>query len=247
LKAICSDNETEFRNTSFDQFYLKHGVDQQFSTPPIPQQNGVMEQKNHILVKMARTMLDEHRTPTRFWANAISIACYISNRICRCKPSISHLSPFDCKCFVLKHGSLDKFESCSSNGILLGYTPHGRCYRGFNFETNTVVESYDVTFDETAPCPHDVFECTSDKEMEETLFIDEELHGFDGDEDESLHPSTSSPELVPASTVEAEASQATTSTTVAVEASLVEGEIISQQGALSHVQKAHPRQQIIGN
>jgi hypothetical protein len=32
-----------------------------------------------------------------------------------------------------------------------------------------------------------------------------------------------------------------------VEASRVEGEIISEQGAPSHVQKAHPPQQIIGN
>jgi uncharacterized protein YcgI (DUF1989 family) len=45
----------------------------------------------------------------------------------------------------------------------------------FNLETNTVVESCDVTFDETAPCPHDVFECTCDKEIEESIFVDEEL------------------------------------------------------------------------
>jgi hypothetical protein len=32
-----------------------------------------------------------------------------------------------------------------------------------------------------------------------------------------------------------------------VEASWVEGEIISDQGAPSHIQKAHPPQQIIGN
>jgi hypothetical protein len=30
---------------------------------------------------MARTMLDEHGTPRRFWADAISTACYVSNRI----------------------------------------------------------------------------------------------------------------------------------------------------------------------
>jgi hypothetical protein len=28
LKAICSDNETEFSNASLDQFCLEHGVDQ---------------------------------------------------------------------------------------------------------------------------------------------------------------------------------------------------------------------------
>jgi transposase InsO family protein len=79
LKVIHSDNGTQFRNASFDEFCLEHGIDQQFSAPHIPQQNGVMEQKNHTLVEMARMMLDEHRTPRRFWDDATSIACYISN------------------------------------------------------------------------------------------------------------------------------------------------------------------------
>jgi hypothetical protein len=98
-------------------------------------------------------MLDENRTPRRFWADAISTACYISNRIFlhsilnltpfelrfRHKSSVPHLKPFVCKCFVLKHDNLDKFESRSSGGILLGYTPHGRSYRVFNLETNTLL------------------------------------------------------------------------------------------------------------
>jgi hypothetical protein len=123
-----------------------------------------VEQKNCTLVEMARTMLDEHRTPRCFWANAISTACYISNRIflcsililtpfelrCRRKPPVSHLRPFGCKCFILKRGNLNKFESRSSDGILLGYTPHGKSYRVFNLQTKTVVESCDVTFDKTA-------------------------------------------------------------------------------------------------
>jgi hypothetical protein len=139
-----------------------------------------MKRKNRTLVEMAKPMLDEHRTPRRFWANAISTACYISNRIFLrlilhltpfelrfgLKPSVSHFRPFECKCFVLKHRNLDKFESCSFDDILLGYTPHGRSYRVYNFKTNTVVESCDVIFDETTPCPHGVFECAGDKEME---------------------------------------------------------------------------------
>jgi hypothetical protein len=60
------------------------------------------------------------------------------------KSSISHLMPFGCKCFVLKCDNLNKVESHSSYGILLGYTPHGRHYRVFNLKTNTVVESCDV-------------------------------------------------------------------------------------------------------
>jgi hypothetical protein len=73
----------------------------------------------------------------------------------------------------LKCGNLDKFESCSFDGILIGYTPHGRSYRVFNLDTNTVVEPYDVIFDEIVPCPRDIFECAGDNKMDESIFIDE--------------------------------------------------------------------------
>jgi transposase InsO family protein len=93
LKAIHSDKGTEFRNASFDEFCLEHGIDQQFSTPRVGQQNRVMERKNCTLVEMARTMLNEHGTPMHFWADAISTACYVSNRIFL--RSILLLTPFE--------------------------------------------------------------------------------------------------------------------------------------------------------
>jgi hypothetical protein len=86
-----------------------------------------------------------------------------------------------------------------------------------------------VTFDKTAPCPRCVLECAVDKEMEESIFVDEGLQGVDSDEDESLVPSISSPEPVLASTLEAEAPQATTSSAAAVEASWVEEDIFSER------------------
>jgi hypothetical protein len=92
-----------------------------------------------------------------------------------CKSFISYLRLFGCKCFILKRGNLDKFEPRSSDSILRGYTPHGRSYRVFNLETNTIVESYDVTFNKIALYPRDVLECADDKEMEASIFVDEEL------------------------------------------------------------------------
>jgi hypothetical protein len=83
------------------------------------------------------------------------------------QPFVSHLRPFGCKCFILKCGNLDKFESSSSDGIFLGYTSHGKSYRVLNLETNTVAESCDVTFDGSTTCSHDVFESAGDKEMDE--------------------------------------------------------------------------------
>jgi hypothetical protein len=85
---------------------------------------------------MARTMLNEHRTTRHFCVDAIRSACYISNRISMRsilhltpfelrfgrKPSVSHFRPFGCKCYILKYGNLDKFESRFFDDILLGYT-----------------------------------------------------------------------------------------------------------------------------
>jgi hypothetical protein len=87
---------------------------------------------------------------------------------------------------------------------LLGYIPHNRSYRVFNIETNTVVESCNVTFDKIAPCSRDVFECAGDKEMKKSIFVYEKLYDFDGEEDEPLPHSTSSPKLVTAFILEAE-------------------------------------------
>jgi hypothetical protein len=136
----------------------------------------------------------------------------------------------------LKCGNLDKFEYRSLDEIFLGYTLHGRLYIVLNLETNIVVESYDVTFDETAPCTRDVFESAGDNETEESIFVDEELQGLEGDEDEHIVPtSTSSPEPVPASTLEAEAPQAATSSSVGVQAPGIQGEINFENGAPFHI------------
>ena len=80
---------------------------------------------------------------------------------------------FGCKCFILKKGNLDKFESRSSDGIFLGYALHSRAYRVLNLETNQIVETCDVTFDETIPCSSAVFECVGDDEIGQSIFEEE--------------------------------------------------------------------------
>jgi hypothetical protein len=79
MSMICSDNSTKFKNTYFEIFCASLGLENQFSS--MPQQNGIVEHKNRTLAEMAKMMLDEHRTPRRFWAKAINIACHVSNHI----------------------------------------------------------------------------------------------------------------------------------------------------------------------
>jgi transposase InsO family protein len=81
MRAIHSDNGTEFKNTHFKTFCASLSLDHQFFSPYVPQQNGVVECKNQTFVEMARMMLDEHRTPRRYWAEAINTMCHVSNRI----------------------------------------------------------------------------------------------------------------------------------------------------------------------
>ena len=57
------------------------GITHEFSAPYTPQQNGIMERKNRTLIEMARTMLDEYKTPRKFWPEAIDTACHVINRV----------------------------------------------------------------------------------------------------------------------------------------------------------------------
>jgi hypothetical protein len=142
-------------------------------------------------------MLDEHRTPRRLWAEAVNTECYVSNRIYlivhkkkTCyelmhgrTPKVSHFHFFGCKFFILKKGKkLDKFEARTVDGIFFGYASHSRAYRVLNLETNQIVETCEVTFDETQPRSQLVFECAGDDELGEEIFQEEEHeHGEDED------------------------------------------------------------------
>jgi IS30 family transposase len=135
IRAICSDNGLEFKNSHFETFCHDFGLEHQFSSPYTPPQNGLVEKKNRYLCEMARMMLDEHKTLRRFWAEAVNTVCYVSNRIYlrvhkkrTCyelmhdrTPKVIHFHVFGCKCFILKKGKkLDKFEASSVDSIFFG-------------------------------------------------------------------------------------------------------------------------------
>jgi hypothetical protein len=101
---------------------------------------------------------------------------------------VSHFHVFGCKCFILKKGKkLDKFEVRSVDGIFFGYASHSRAYRVLNLETNQIVETCEVTFDETQPCSQLVFECAGDDELGKEIFQEEE-HEHGDDEDGGVVP-----------------------------------------------------------
>jgi hypothetical protein len=162
IKKIRSDNGMEFKNSQIKGFF-EQGIKHEFSFPYTPQQNGIMDRKNRTLLDMARTMLDEYKTPDRFWAEAINTACYSINllylhRILKRtsyelltgkKPNVSYFRVFGSKCFILIKGARNsKFAPKAVEGFLLGYDSNTRAYRVFNKSTGLVEVSCDIVFDE---------------------------------------------------------------------------------------------------
>jgi transposase InsO family protein len=167
IASIRSDHGGEFQNEAFENFCNENGIEHTFSSPRTPQQNGVVERKNRSLEELARTMLNETNLPKYFWADAVSTACYVMNRVLirpilkqtpyeiynGRKPDISHFHVFGCKCFVLNNGkdNLGKFDAKADEGIFLGYSSSSKAFRIYNKRTMTIEESVHVTFDETNP------------------------------------------------------------------------------------------------
>ena len=136
-------------------FRSKKGIKREFSIARTPQQNGVAERKNRTLIEAARTMLADSQLPIQFWAEAVSTACYVLNRVSvtkpqmktpyeflmRKKPNIRFIKPFGCPLTILNTiDSLGKFDSKSEEGYLLGYCTNSKGFRVYNRVTKKVQE-----------------------------------------------------------------------------------------------------------
>ena len=80
VQTVRTDNGTEFKNKVMHTFYTNLGITQTFSAARTPEQNGLVERKNHTLVEAARSMLATYNLPQSLWAEAVSTACHTQNR-----------------------------------------------------------------------------------------------------------------------------------------------------------------------
>ncbi|GJT05916.1 putative ribonuclease H-like domain-containing protein [Tanacetum coccineum] len=161
VKIIRSDNGTEFKNRDMLEFCGNKGIKQEYSNARTPQQNGVAERINRTLIEAARTMLADSLLPTTFWAEAVSTACYIFNRVRVTKPQnktpyellfghkpiISYIRPFGCHVTILDTLSvLGKFDEKCDEGFLVGYSLNSKAFRVYNLVTKKVEVNLHVKF-----------------------------------------------------------------------------------------------------
>nr|GEW24807.1 retrovirus-related Pol polyprotein from transposon TNT 1-94 [Tanacetum cinerariifolium] len=142
------------------------GIKREYSNAKTQQQNRVDETKNMTLIEAARTMLAYLFLPTKFWAEAVNIACYVLNRVLVTKPQIkthyelltgkqpiiSYLRPFGCHVTILNTiDQLGKFNGKSDSGFLVRYSLNSKVFRVYNLETKRVKENLHVNFLENRP------------------------------------------------------------------------------------------------
>ncbi|KAK1616553.1 hypothetical protein QYE76_022070 [Lolium multiflorum] len=163
ILAIRSDNGSEFKNYTLNDFLSDEEIRHQYSAAYTPQQNGVVDRKNRTLMDMARSMMAEYKSRYNFGAEAISTACHSSNWlylrkglnktpyeiITGNKPNISYFKVFGCKCFYkIKGVRLSKFSPKALEGIFVGYGAEYHTYRVFDISSKIIIESCSVKFEE---------------------------------------------------------------------------------------------------
>jgi hypothetical protein len=140
---------------------------------------------------------------------------------------------------------LDKFEARSVDGIFFGYASHSRAYRVRNLETNQIVETCEVTFDETQPRSQLIFKCVGDDELGEEIFQEEEHEHGDDEEGGVVPPAKHVPTT--STMIEDGPSPTPTMTNPVQGEAAVEGGGSIKARTSRQVQVDHPASRIIGD
>lgn len=159
LKILRTDNGKEYMNSEFDSYLKKCGIKRESSVCYSPSQNGVAERMNRTIVEMCRCMLTTGKMPEASWAEAVSTAAYIRNRVASSsvsttpfevlygkKPTLTHMRTYGCKAVVLSHGQRRKFNQRGELMRFVGYSTTQKGYRLINTQTGVLAISRSVRF-----------------------------------------------------------------------------------------------------
>lgn len=163
IKTLRTDRGGEFTSREFNDFCNENGIKRHLTAPYTPQQNGVVERRNRILMEMTRSILKAMKVPNYLWGEAVRHSTYIINRIPtralenmtpyeslrEKKPSLDHIRIFGCLAYTkIEATHLRKLDDRSQTLVHLGIEPGSKAYRLYYPTTRKVVVSRDVVFDE---------------------------------------------------------------------------------------------------
>ena len=128
-----------------------------------PQQNGVVERNNRMIMGATWAMLHDQGLPIHLWVEACNIAVYVQNRcphrvlgmktpeeeFSGKKPDISHLNIFGSPVYIhVTKDARKKLESNAEVGIFLGYTETPHNYRVYFPDSRKIVVRWNIKFHE---------------------------------------------------------------------------------------------------
>ena len=161
--TLRSDGGDEYDNKAFDEFCFALGLKRERTSPYSPHQNGVAHCRWQTVGNMARCLWKQANSPNSFWARAVDVAFYLTNRCLSCslppkktpfelfhgrKPDLSNLKVFGCSAFQFIHVGVKKLNSKAVKEIFVGYgRTHDSCYL-YNPVTGKISHSRNVSFNE---------------------------------------------------------------------------------------------------
>ena len=133
IKKLRTNNGLGFCNEDFNSYCVENSIFRHRICIITPQQNGLAECMNRIIMNNVRCMLSESGMPKIFWAEAASTALYVINRSplvalgfkvpkqvwSDTSCSYDHLKYFGCLVYV--HTSQGKLEPRAKKVYFLGY------------------------------------------------------------------------------------------------------------------------------
>nr|GEU86382.1 hypothetical protein [Tanacetum cinerariifolium] len=146
------------------KYILEVGISHETSVAGSPQQNGVIEKRNRMLIEAARTMLIYTQALLFLWAEAVATACYTQNRsIIRLRhrktpyellhnklPDLSFLHVFGALCSPTNDSeNLGKLQPKADIGIFIGYAPTKKAFRIYNRRTRRIVDTIHIDFEQS--------------------------------------------------------------------------------------------------
>jgi hypothetical protein len=168
IKSVRMDGGSEYQATLKD-FLVEKGIETDITTHYSPESNRISERLNRTLLDMARTMLFGANMPNKLWAQAISTAVYLKNRLPHSslrgnvtphemwfgtKLSLSHLRVFGCAAHVhvpeerRKKYADGKVSHRSIHTYFVGYDKSDAIYEIWNPSNDNIVRARHVIFDE---------------------------------------------------------------------------------------------------
>nr|GEU81802.1 retrovirus-related Pol polyprotein from transposon TNT 1-94 [Tanacetum cinerariifolium] len=161
VKCLRSKDE----NSDFIIKFLKMiqvGISHETSVACSPQQNGVVERRNRMLIEATHTMLIYAQAPLFLWAEVVATACYTQNRSIirlhhRKTPyellhnklhDLSFLYVFGALCYPTNDKNLGKLQPKADIGIFIAYAPTKKSFWIYNRRTRRIVETIHIDFDE---------------------------------------------------------------------------------------------------